>query len=165
MTHCNALPLPSVVAPVTLRPLSCFHRSVAQSIPSDAHTSESHDATGSGPFHHPSALLWAYLPSRGHVSVPCQLPGKRQRLSQEAKIKLKASVHCGGPSAGGGGRQPEGSLQKTGGLRTAGRRRKAGGWEGSAVRSLGTDSGHGALGIAETARLPQSLWVSMAIRE
>lgn len=91
-----------VVAPVTLRPLSCFHRSVAQSIPSDAHTSESHDATGSGPFHHPSALLWAHLPSRGHVSVPCQLLGKRQRLSQEAKIKLKASVHCGGPSAGGG---------------------------------------------------------------
>lgn len=43
--------------------------------------------------------------------------------------------------------------------------RRDGGCEASDTRSLGTDSGHGALGITEIAGIAQSSWVFMVIRE
>lgn len=104
------------------------------------------------------------------MSLPCELtkrrlPGKPQRLSQEANTKLKAEGT--GPEVG----VREASWgQLSGGQWVARSREEETGRKGgrAATREasgLTSDIGHGALGVTETAKLTQSLWVSAVARE
>lgn len=62
------------------------------------------------------------------------------------------------------GRQPEGGLQNRVGCSQQEGKGRQEGWEGTDI-SLGAAIGAGALGITKTARLTQSSWVLVVVRE